>query len=99
MCVTNGIPLGCPLFLPVHTVNCVQTLKVISARTGGGVGRLKAQLLQYARAAPWEYDAAVVTDQGVYKRVEEAIREQLFLQLHGASSFLLLLFWLLDARG
>jgi hypothetical protein len=27
--VTNGIPLGCPLFLPVDTVNCVQTLKVI----------------------------------------------------------------------
>jgi CO/xanthine dehydrogenase Mo-binding subunit len=27
MHVTNGIPLGCPLFLPVHTVNCVQTLK------------------------------------------------------------------------
>jgi NAD(P)-dependent dehydrogenase (short-subunit alcohol dehydrogenase family) len=24
---TNGIPLGCPLFLPVHTVNYVQTLK------------------------------------------------------------------------
>ena len=29
--VTNGIPLGCPRFLPVHTVNCVQTLK---AKTG-----------------------------------------------------------------
>jgi hypothetical protein len=28
MRVSNGIPLGCPLFLPVHTVNCVQTLKV-----------------------------------------------------------------------
>jgi hypothetical protein len=28
MRVTNGIPLGWPLFLPVHTVNCVQTLKV-----------------------------------------------------------------------
>jgi urea carboxylase len=27
MCVTNGIPLGCLLFLPVHTVNRVQTLK------------------------------------------------------------------------
>jgi hypothetical protein len=26
--VTNDIPLGRPLFLPVHTVNCVQTLKV-----------------------------------------------------------------------
>jgi hypothetical protein len=26
--VTNGIPLGCSLFLPVHTVNCVQTQKV-----------------------------------------------------------------------
>ena len=25
--VTNGIPLGCSLFLPVHTVNCIQTLK------------------------------------------------------------------------
>jgi serine/threonine protein kinase len=25
--VTNGIPLECTLFLPVHTVNCVQTLK------------------------------------------------------------------------
>jgi hypothetical protein len=26
MCVTNGIPLGSPLLLPVVTVNCVQTL-------------------------------------------------------------------------
>jgi hypothetical protein len=25
---TNGIPLDCPLFLPVDTVNCVQPLKV-----------------------------------------------------------------------
>jgi hypothetical protein len=25
--VTNGIPLGCSLLLPVGTVNCVQTLK------------------------------------------------------------------------
>jgi hypothetical protein len=25
--VANAIPLGCPLFSPVHTVNCVQTLK------------------------------------------------------------------------
>jgi hypothetical protein len=31
--VTNGIPLGCPLFLPVHTVNCVKTLKVLRAET------------------------------------------------------------------
>jgi hypothetical protein len=28
MHATNGIPLGWPLFLLVHTVNCVQTLKV-----------------------------------------------------------------------
>jgi hypothetical protein len=27
-CVTNGIHFGCPLFLPVRTVNSVQTLKV-----------------------------------------------------------------------
>jgi hypothetical protein len=27
MRVTNGIPLGCSLLLPVHTINCVQTLK------------------------------------------------------------------------
>jgi hypothetical protein len=30
--VTNGIPLGCPRFLPVHTVNCVQTLKAFMAK-------------------------------------------------------------------
>jgi hypothetical protein len=30
--VTNGIPLGSPLFLPVHTVNCVQTLKANGQR-------------------------------------------------------------------
>jgi outer membrane protein assembly factor BamB len=43
MRVTNGIPFGWPFFLPVHTVNCVQTLKVgswdtyfysIATRTG-----------------------------------------------------------------
>jgi DNA-directed RNA polymerase len=31
--VANGIPLGCPLFLPIHTVNCVQTLKVLEIRS------------------------------------------------------------------
>ena len=29
MHVTNGIPLKCSLLLPVHTVNRVQTLKVL----------------------------------------------------------------------
>jgi hypothetical protein len=33
MRLTNGIPLGCPLFLPVHTVNCVQTLKANCLRS------------------------------------------------------------------
>jgi hypothetical protein len=28
MRVANGVALGCPLLLPVHTVNCVQILKV-----------------------------------------------------------------------
>jgi hypothetical protein len=27
MRVTNDIPLGCSFLLPVHTVNCVHTLK------------------------------------------------------------------------
>jgi hypothetical protein len=31
MRVINGIHLGCPRFLPLHTVNCVQTLKVREA--------------------------------------------------------------------
>jgi hypothetical protein len=35
MLVTNGIPLGSSLLLPVHTVNCVQTLKARQrAKTG-----------------------------------------------------------------
>jgi hypothetical protein len=31
--VTNGVPLGSSLFLPLHTVNCVQTLKVSALAT------------------------------------------------------------------
>ena len=43
--VTNGIPLGSPLLLPVGTVNCVQTLKVLDIevawvrKSGWSVGR------------------------------------------------------------
>jgi hypothetical protein len=45
--VTNNIPLGCPLFLPVHTVNCVQTLKAAvgnatSVTTGSGASDIVA---------------------------------------------------------
>jgi hypothetical protein len=32
--MTNGIPLGCSLVLPVDTANCVQTLKVLSNDAG-----------------------------------------------------------------
>jgi hypothetical protein len=45
MRVTNGIPLGCPLLLPVGTVNCVATLKVISARVGSMTLVLRLSLL------------------------------------------------------
>jgi hypothetical protein len=41
MRVTNGIPLRCPLLLPGHTVNSVQTLKAFGtplARMLGAVG-------------------------------------------------------------
>jgi hypothetical protein len=30
--VTDGIPLGSSLLLPVHTVNCIQTLKVVAQK-------------------------------------------------------------------
>jgi hypothetical protein len=36
MRVTNGIPFGRPLLLPVGTVNCVQTLKAADTVGGGG---------------------------------------------------------------
>jgi hypothetical protein len=39
--VTNAIPLGCPLFLPVHTVNCVQTLKAGRHWSRSGWGRCR----------------------------------------------------------
>jgi hypothetical protein len=35
--VANDIPLGCPLLLPVGTVNCVETRKVIDASYGTSV--------------------------------------------------------------
>jgi hypothetical protein len=34
MRVTDGIPLGCSFFLPIDTVNCVQTLKAILRQAG-----------------------------------------------------------------
>jgi predicted nucleic acid-binding Zn-ribbon protein len=39
--VTNGIPLGCSLLLPVYTVNCVQTLKA---------DEIKRQLVQISES-------------------------------------------------
>jgi hypothetical protein len=38
MRVTNDIPLGCSLLLPVGTVNCVQTLKVMWGFDVRGLG-------------------------------------------------------------
>jgi hypothetical protein len=51
--VTYGIPLGCSLFLPVHNINCVQTLKAVnflsntfkSDAYGGGKGSVGALAL------------------------------------------------------
>jgi hypothetical protein len=43
--VTNGIPLGYSLLLPVHTVNCVQTLKANCLE-----GALKIKELTYIHA-------------------------------------------------
>jgi hypothetical protein len=48
--VTNGIPLGCPRFLPVHTVNCVQTLK--AQDKGMGLVRFTWNL-QTKHSASW----------------------------------------------
>jgi hypothetical protein len=47
--VTNGIPLGSPLILPVDTVTCVQTLKV---RTLGNVATCATLLVWSALVRP-----------------------------------------------
>jgi hypothetical protein len=58
MCVINGIPLGCPLFLPVRTANCVQTLKAIK-----DLIRLHAfNLLEYAAVVYFDFDVTLVGD-------------------------------------
>jgi hypothetical protein len=38
MRVPNGIPMGCPLLLPVGTVNCAQTLKAVRVCMNDGGG-------------------------------------------------------------
>jgi hypothetical protein len=47
--VTNGIPLRCPFFLLVHTVNCVQTRKAV-ARKGKLAGTVSVSRLE---SCPW----------------------------------------------
>jgi hypothetical protein len=44
MHVTNGIPLGCSLLLPVHTVICVQTLKVAPHNSPGRICRSRSRV-------------------------------------------------------
>jgi hypothetical protein len=60
--VTNGIPLGCSLFLPVHTVNCVQTLKAHLAR-GAAHGWVQhcdgRQMVRFAFSATFTLENAI----------------------------------------
>jgi hypothetical protein len=64
MRVTNGIPLGSSLLLPVHTVICVQTLKGCS---------VKPLLLIWG-----EYDRAVAMLAWHFEQVTSAIRNNEF---------------------
>jgi ABC-type multidrug transport system fused ATPase/permease subunit len=45
-----GIPLGSPLFLPVHTVICVQTLKAFSTEPQEGAGYKESTGLALSKA-------------------------------------------------
>jgi hypothetical protein len=59
--VTNGISLGSSLFLPVDTVNCVQTLKVMVGSSvrfmlkggGGACINLRVWCASHAVVTPW----------------------------------------------
>jgi beta-glucosidase len=63
MRVTNAIPLGCPLFVPVHIVNCVQTLKAYPAINGlPGCG--DAAFQNGVLRAKWGFDGFVISDAG-----------------------------------
>jgi hypothetical protein len=50
--VTNGIPLGCSLLLPVDTVNFVQTLKARRSRPGCGRGSRQRRLRAVRSSIP-----------------------------------------------
>jgi hypothetical protein len=68
MCVANGIPLGCLLFLPVHTVNSFQTLKA----------EIPAPLTEHPPQFMW-LQHLVSTDGAEF----EIIKEQLVLGTFG----------------
>jgi hypothetical protein len=51
MRATTGISPGCPLFLPVHTVNCVQTLKARNGKSVLGAIPLARSCLNRANRA------------------------------------------------
>jgi hypothetical protein len=46
--VTNGIPLGCPLFIPVRIVNYIQTLKADGHCYEHSVGKSIVQGARFA---------------------------------------------------
>jgi hypothetical protein len=67
MRVTNGIPPGCPRFLPVHTVNSVQTLKATSGSGTEGAALAAAEtILNLPAIASFLYGARFLTE--IYTR-------------------------------
>jgi hypothetical protein len=69
--VTNEISLGCPLFLPVHTVNCVQTLKAKSNTLSMPIGQYFSTML--------DKGGSVGEEPYAFGRVSQALYDQLGL--------------------
>jgi hypothetical protein len=79
MRVTNGIPLGCSLLLPVDAVNCVQTLKAYAAAVklapAQGQVRFEYAMAMLRRGAAGDVDV-------VQSELAEAVRVMPELQPH-----------------
>ena len=63
-------------------LGCILPTYMVSALHNDGVDDMKQDLLAAAPLSPWAYHSSVQTDLSELARVEEMIREELYVHLH-----------------
>lgn len=79
--VWNKIDLAPPTPTELHNAPAYERSFAVSARTGKGIGPLKAALLERMPEGPWLYPADELSDRDLRFLAAECVREKVFLHL------------------